>query len=277
MRSILLIFFLASIIPMKSFKQFLIEQKQEVQCDLEGVCRKIRTYESAGNEEKILRVYKDSKGLPTIGHGHLITKESPTIFGEVFGEEEKQDPGMIERILAGQQAMTPEQVEKLFKRDVKVRLPKLKAMLPDYETYNPELQAELASEYFRGMVPQSPKSMASLRAGDYETAADQYLQAKEYETAVKQKSGIAPRMKNLSDAIKREGEIRAGKIKEVETPKSETTTTEQPKPTSNEYEVKPGDTLWKIGKGASGVEKIKQLNPDIDPDKIKPGQKIKLP
>lgn len=277
MRSILLIFLLASIIPMKSFKQFLIEQKQEVKCDINGICKVIRKYESAGNEEKILGVYKDNKGLPTIGHGHLITKESPAIFADVFAEEEKQDPGMSQRILAGQQKMTPEQVERLFKRDVEVRLPQVKKIAPEFETYSPELQAELSSEYFRGMVTQSPKAMASLRAGDFSTAADQFLQAKEYETSVKQKSGIAKRMKNLADAMRREGELRAGKVQTEPTPKPEPITPTKPKPTSNEYEVKPGDTLWKIGKGASGVEKIKQLNPDIDPDKIKPGQKIKLP
>lgn len=51
---------------MKSFKQFLIEQKQEVQCDLEGVCRTIRTYESAGNEKKFFVFTKIAKTCPLL-------------------------------------------------------------------------------------------------------------------------------------------------------------------------------------------------------------------
>lgn len=42
------------------------------------------------------------------------------------------------------------------------------------------------------------------------------------------------------------------------------------------YTVQSGDTLWKIGgKNPEGVKKLQELNPDIDPNKIKPGQKIK--
>ena len=48
---------------MKSFQQFLIEGAQQVQCDINGICKVIKEYESAGNEQKILSVYKDSKGL----------------------------------------------------------------------------------------------------------------------------------------------------------------------------------------------------------------------
>ena len=67
---------------MKTFKIFLTEQNQ-VQCDINGICKTIKEYESAGNEEKILSVYKDSKGFDTVGHGHLVTKESPKIFAEL--------------------------------------------------------------------------------------------------------------------------------------------------------------------------------------------------
>ncbi len=54
-----------------------------------------------------------------------------------------------------------------------------------------------------------------------------------------------------------------------------------------EVEVVRGDTLWGIVKKASGatsnadvqrhVEEVMALNPDIDPDVIHPGDKIKLP
>lgn len=69
-------------------------------------------------------------------------------------------------------------------------------------------------------------------------------------------------------------------IKQVsEVPK----TTEQPKveprkqeTTDSEYTVQSGDTIWKIGGGTpEGVKRIQDLNPGMNTDKIKPGQKIK--
>ena len=188
---------------MKSFKAYLIEN-QQIKCDVNGICKIIREYESAGNEEKILGVYKDSKGLDTIGHGHLITKDSPTIIGKAI-----KDPNRVRRILASQDRMTPEEAESLLRIDVESRLPTVKKLAPDFENYSPELQAELASETFRGMTGKSPKAMQHLRAGRFEDAAQEYLNAKDYRESVRDETGIANRMKNLSDAIRREGQRRA--------------------------------------------------------------------
>ena len=48
---------------MKSFQQFLIEGAQQVQCDINGICKVIKEYESAGNEEKILSAEDKSMAL----------------------------------------------------------------------------------------------------------------------------------------------------------------------------------------------------------------------
>lgn len=188
---------------MKSFKEYLIEN-QQIKCDVNGICKIIREYESAGNEEKILGVYPDSKGFPTIGHGHLITKDSPKIIGQAI-----KDPNRVQRILAKQDRMTPEEAESLLRIDVESRLPTVKKLAPDFENYSPELQAELASETFRGMTGKSPKAMQHLRAGKFEDAAQEYLNAKDYRESVRDETGIAKRMKNLSDAIRMEGQRRA--------------------------------------------------------------------
>ena len=188
---------------MKSFKTFLIEN-QQVKCDIDGICRVIKTYESAGNEEKILGIYKDSKGFPTIGHGHLIVKDSPNIIGEVI-----TDPDRVQKILAGQDKMTSEEADSLLRIDVEKRLPIVKRLAPDFDNYSPELQAELASETFRGMTGKSPKALKLLNAGKFDDAAKEYLNAKEYRESVKNKTGIAKRMDNLANAIKMEGQRRA--------------------------------------------------------------------
>ncbi len=188
---------------MKSFKNYLIEN-QQVKCDVNGICKVIRSYESAGNEEKILGVYKDSKGLPTIGHGHLITKDSPKVIGQVI-----TDSNRVSQILAGKSKMTADEADSLLRKDVESRLPIVKKLAPDFETYSPELQAELASETFRGMTGKSPKAMEHLRAGRFEDAAKEYTNAKEYRESVRDKTGIAKRMDNLVNAIRMEGQRRA--------------------------------------------------------------------
>ena len=99
---------------MKSFKTFFIESSQQTQCDINGICKVIKQYESGGNEDKILSVYQDSKGLDTIGHGHLITSDSPRIFAEVFPEQHKKDANWGRNILEGKGSLTAEEVEKLF-------------------------------------------------------------------------------------------------------------------------------------------------------------------
>lgn len=182
---------------MKSFQQFLIEGAQQVQCDINGVCKKLINYESAGNEEKILSVYKDSKGLDTVGHGHLVTEKSLKIFAEL---------NINPDVLSGKAKLTPEQANKLLERDVRTRLPQVQKLVPNFSSYSSELQGEIASEQFRGMLGQSPKAVEKLNKGDYEGAATEYLNAKEYKDSVKNKTGIATRMQNLANAIRTEPE-----------------------------------------------------------------------
>ena len=46
-----------------------------------------------------------------------------------------------------------------------------------------------------------------------------------------------------------------------------------------EYVVKPGDSFAKIGRANGGFsgKQVAEVNPGVDPSKLKPGQKIKLP
>jgi hypothetical protein len=210
-RRIILAFgLLATINPMKSFKIFLAEMappEEKMQCDIDGICRVIREYESAGNEEKVRTRYLDSKNLPTIGHGHLITKDSPKIFAEVFPEEHKKDPEFGNKVLSGKSSLTSNQVETLFKRDVSTRIPQIQKMVPNFNTMSSELQAQIASEHFRGMVQKSPKAVEYINSGEYAKAADEYLNAKDYRDATgpnPKSRGIAKRMMGLATALRTE-------------------------------------------------------------------------
>jgi len=182
---------------MKTFQQFLIEGSQQTDCDINGICKEIKGYESAGNEEKILSVYKDSKGLDTVGHGHLVTAQSPKIFAEL---------NINPDVLGGKAKLTPQEADRLLERDVRTRLPQVQKLVPNFNNYSSELQAQLASEQFRGMLGKSPSALKKLNAGDFAGASTEYLNAKDYRESVKDKTGIAPRMQKLADAIRTEPE-----------------------------------------------------------------------
>ena len=195
--------------PMKSFKTFLMElaptQTKKIVCDLNGICRTIMQDESAGNEKKVLSVYKDNKGFPTIGHGHLITKDSSKIFGEVFAQEQKENPNWVSTVLSGKGSLTPQQAERLLRKDVEVRIPQVVKLVPNFEKYGSELQANLASEQFRGMLGKSPNALKALNSGDFEGFASNYIDAKDYRESKETDSGIYKRMDRLANAARTEG------------------------------------------------------------------------
>lgn len=212
---------------MRSFLAFLVEgdaqppatpdnppaivEKQE-ECDIPGICNKLKEYESAGNEEKVRRVYKDHKGLPTIGHGHLVTRDSQKIFQEVFVDEHKKDPKFGEKVLSGKAELNDAQMGRLLERDVRVRVQEMKGKFKDMHTYSPELQHEMVSEYYRGLLPASKKTAEMINAGDFDGAAKEYLNSKDYREAIKAKAtGVTKRIENLSNALRNEAVIRKAK------------------------------------------------------------------
>lgn len=216
-----------SINTMKSFKTFLSEmappkqptppQKRKINCDLDGICRTVIQDESAGNEKKILKVYKDSKGLPTIAHGHLITPNSKNVLGQVIKDETR-----VKNILAGKDSITSDEAMGVLKVDVEERLPKLQKLIPSFETLSPELQSNLYSEYHRGMLQQSPLSVKKFNEGDYEGFAKNYVNAKDYIESKAEGTGIFKRMDRLVDAARTEA------ARQKERQKSSSATTQAP-------------------------------------------------
>lgn len=204
-RSILSFGLLATINPMKSFKIFLNEmappQQKQINCDINGICNRLIQDESAGNEEKILSVYKDSKGLDTLGHGHLVGPNSEKVLGQVI-----KDPNRVKKILSGKGKLTQGEATGVLKVDVESRLPQLVKMVPKFETYTPDLQINLASEHFRGMLGKSPNAVKKLNAGDYGGFATEYVNAKDYRESKKTGTGIYKRMDRLVNSAKTEAE-----------------------------------------------------------------------
>ena len=131
-----------------------------------------------------LDAYKDSKGLLTVGYGHLIDKGSP------------ED---IQRLREGDR-ISKERAEKLFEKDFKHHADAAKK-IPGFGKADEKQQAALIDLTFN-MGPSwyegFPKFTAAFKAGDYETAGNELINSKWY-------GDVARRAPTIVNLIKGKG------------------------------------------------------------------------
>ncbi|NDC40148.1 MAG: hypothetical protein EBZ77_01110 [Chitinophagia bacterium] len=83
-------------------------------------------------------------------------------------------------------------------------------------TFLTELQTRLASENYRGMLGKSPKTLKHIQSGEYEAAAKEYLNARDYRENME--NSVGTRMLDLSDALNAEAKrIREAQKQQVNT------------------------------------------------------------
>lgn len=143
----------------------------------------IKNNELEGSSINYRRPYKDHKGYPTIGVGHLITSK-------------EQRSGIFNK------GISEEGVLKLFIKDIKSKLDTAHRLFPKYDAYPLDLRIKLLDGIFRGDVSGSPGTIKLINAGKWEKAANEFLDNKEYKEAVKKGYGTGPRMKKIADAIR---------------------------------------------------------------------------
>ena len=130
---------------------------------------------------KATKVFEDEKNF-TIGYGrnNASVKEGDTI--------------------------TLEKAKENLTEDIKVRLEEIQDLIPNFSNLPETLQIALFSEYFRGSIRQSPKTVKLINQGRYQEAAGEFLDNEEYRTAEeKGKSGIIGRMKEVFDELNKFG------------------------------------------------------------------------
>lgn len=142
----------------------------------------IRENELGGSGINYLKPYKDHKGLPTIGVGHLITPK-------------EQRKGTFKKGISKDEAL------KLFTNDIQSKLKLAHDLFPKYDEYPIDLRIKLLDGIFRGDISDSPKTIEYINAGEWKAAAKEFLNNKEYKEAVKKGYGTGPRMKKIADAI----------------------------------------------------------------------------
>jgi|TARA_R110000765_G_scaffold128258_3_gene226390 GH24 family phage-related lysozyme (muramidase) len=150
--------------------------------DVDKAYTTIRAYEGFRSKP-----YKDTKGLWTIGVGHLI--------GDGSAKAYKDSPFYKKTI-------SEDDATKLAKSELLKRLPNVVSLIGKrFFDMSPETQRELVASYYRGGITGSPDTLDLIRVGKYKEASEEFLRHDDYKEAVKSGSGVAKRMKNLSVAL----------------------------------------------------------------------------
>ena len=156
--------------------------------DVEDIKNQIRSEESGGNMEKITGIYPDPIELLTLGHGHLVTNQTPNILKQTFPWEVNKNPKFVNSIMMGGKRLTMPQVETVFDTDVRTRLQQMTKAIPQFMEFNNDLKSALSSEWFRGLLPQSKQTLKLINSGNFKQAGIEYKNSQDYK-GKKDKSG----------------------------------------------------------------------------------------
>lgn len=166
-------------------------------------------------------LHVDSKNKPTLGIGHLVTEDSFKLLEDLGVPQE-----VITKIRAGVKTIK-EQIEKGDKpEDIDVGLSdEYRDALRDYHISEKrkvlqgkihhldflpaELQAQLIQSAYRGGITASTDTIDFINAGEWEKAADEFLQHDEYLGYIKKgkTNSITDRMEALSAELRKMSEL----------------------------------------------------------------------
>lgn len=123
------------------------------------------------------KMYDDTKGIKTVGHGHnLESGQSAKRFKEAFGD---QSEAIRSHVMSGGK-MSEEHVSKLFDADYNHHLERTIKLIPNLHEHPADVQAALVSGVFRGHVTDSPTFRKHFNNGNYQAAANEFLNRSEY-------------------------------------------------------------------------------------------------
>ena len=143
--------------------------------------------------------YKDHKGNPTVGYGHMIGPDSKKRF-EAAGIGDQYQGVCV----GGTCGLSKEDATKLLQQDIKdIYEPRTRKLLPKFDQLNPEAQSAAVGSVYRGGLSGSPNTVELLQQGKFKEAGKEFLDNKEYRESVRQGTGVHKRMKKYADAFSR--------------------------------------------------------------------------
>lgn len=228
---------------------------------------------------------------PTIGYGSRMDlpefeAAAKACFGDQCGDfmRRAKDPNV---------GITEPEARKIATHSIMTTYrPRVEKMIKNFGELPADVQGALVSSAYRGAITGSPAAVRLINAGEYEAAARAYVDREDYRDAQKPENkknfgGIVKRMDREAAAIRSLGAKPAPVAKTATTPTTPPATAPAAKPkeaapppatSSQDYEIKKGDTLSGIAKRTGrSVEAIARENKIADPNKIGVGQKIKIP
>lgn len=103
------------------------------------------------------------------------------------------------------QTITKDQADQFLKEDIDVRLKEIRKKITDFDNMPEDVRENLFSSWYRGSLPQSPKTLKLINSGKYLEASKEFLNNKEYKdrkSGAKLKlKGVLKRMENTSKSI----------------------------------------------------------------------------
>lgn len=116
------------------------------------------------------KVYRDHTGNPTIGIGHHLSgsEADRKLINTIFDGTVNYDS-----LLKGTQALTKDQVEKLFNVDVKIKEKLASKHMPDYDNFDQNTKKAIVNALYRGDL--GPKTIKLINAKKWKSAAAEYL------------------------------------------------------------------------------------------------------
>lgn len=132
--------------------------------------------------------YQDTGKKWTIGIGTLIGKGTDADLKASPYYKKKIDENTAKNIALG---------------DINKKIDLTKRLLgPEvFDSFSPNLQAQIISGAYRGDITGSPKALGFLKEGKFQEAAKEYLDNKEYKMAKASGSGVAKRMEEVAATI----------------------------------------------------------------------------
>ena len=134
------------------------------------------------DEGKVLEVYLDHLGLPTVGIGHLI----------LDSDEESGAPVGT--------PITEERCVELFEKDVQIVIDDCKILHEAWDGYPEEVQQVIANMMFnmgRTRLTGFRKHVAALQCGDWKTAAVEGRDSKWYRQVTNRAERLMERLENV--------------------------------------------------------------------------------
>jgi len=161
----------------------------------------IKIHEGSNIVGGVHQAYKDSKGFPTIGYGHLI------VSGDGYDMNSK---------------ISQSEADKLFDKDFQKHLVQAKA-IPGYNKGNAQQKAALIDLAFNmggSFYKDFPKFAAAVKSGDFQTAAVE-IQDSDYYTQVGRRGPV------IRDLLAGKG-VSAAYLKNIKVPTGDNLSSEQP-------------------------------------------------